>query len=116
MTKEVEYTTNEVIVREGEPGSELYLLIEGVVRVFKSYGTLNETPLSTLEAVSYFGEMAILDNETRSASVVAAEPARLLSLDGPSLKELILLMPDISFQIFRVLTQRVRAAEGRLRG
>jgi CRP-like cAMP-binding protein len=58
--------------------------------------------------------MAILDDEPRSATVVAAEPARLLSLDGNSIKELILQMPEISFEIFRVLTHRVRAAESRL--
>ena len=64
--------------------------------------------------MSYFGEMAIFDNEERTASVVAAERSHLLSLDGRSFKDLILLSPEISFQIFRVLTQRVRAAEERL--
>jgi hypothetical protein len=112
--REVEYFPNEVIVREGDPGGELFLLIEGSVRVLKRYGTASERELRTLSAVSYFGEMAILDDEPRSATVVAAEPTRLLSLDGNSLKELILQMPEICFEIFRVLTHRVRAAEGRL--
>jgi CRP-like cAMP-binding protein len=58
--------------------------------------------------------MAILDDEPRSATVVAMDRARLLSLDGRSLKELIHQMPDISFEIFRELTARVRAAEKRL--
>ena len=70
--------------------------------------------LSTMQAVSYIGEMATLDDEPRSATVVAADASRLLRLEGSSLKELILQMPEISFEIFRILTARVRVAEERL--
>ena len=66
-------------------------------------------------AVSYFGEMAIFDNHKRTATVVATQPCRLLVLEGQSLKELLLQMPDISFTFLRVLTARVRAAEQELR-
>ena len=48
--------------------------------------------------------MAILDDQPRSATIVAREPSRLLALAGTSLKELILQMPDISFEILRVLS------------
>jgi CRP-like cAMP-binding protein len=58
--------------------------------------------------------MAILDDEPRSATVVADGRTRLLSLGGRSLKELIHQMPEIAFEIFRVLTARVRTAEKRL--
>jgi hypothetical protein len=113
ITTEVEYVSGEVIMREGDPGGELFLLIEGSVRVYKGHGTESETLLSTMRAVSYIGEMATLDDEPRSATVIAAEASRLLVLEGASLKELILQMPEISFEIFRVLTARVRAAESR---
>jgi CRP-like cAMP-binding protein len=59
--------------------------------------------------------MAILDDQPRSATIVAREPSRLLALAGTSLKELILQMPDISFEILRVLSARVRSAEQRRR-
>jgi type IV pilus assembly protein PilB len=64
-----------------------------------------------MEAVAYFGEMAALVDEPRSATVVARERSRLLALDGGSLKELIHQMPEIAFEIFRVLNARVRSAE-----
>ncbi len=64
--------------------------------------------------MSYFGEMAALGNENRLATVVASSPARMLCLDGVSLKELILQMPEIAFEIFGVLIARVRTAEARL--
>ena len=116
LTEEAEYLPGELIVREGEPGDRLYLLLEGSVRVVKGHGTPQELELRTLEAVDYFGEMAVLADEPRSATIVAASPARLLSLDGESLRELIREHPDVSFSIFRVLTARLRAAEGRLSG
>ena len=59
--------------------------------------------------------MAVLDGEPRSASIVASRHSRLLSLDGGSLRELVLQMPEISFEIFRVLATRVRVAESRMR-
>ncbi len=114
ITRERSFLPGEVIMREGDPGGELYLLLAGTVRVWKNHGTPNATPLSTLAAVTYFGEMAILDDEPRSATVIAVERARLLSLDGRNLKDLVHQMPEIAFEIFRVLTSRVRAAEKRL--
>jgi HEAT repeat protein len=114
ITREASYLSGEVIVREGDPGGELYLLLEGRVQAWKNHGTPRASCLNTISAISYFGEMAILDDEPRSASVVALDRARLLSLDGRSLKELIHQMPEIAFEIFRELTKRVRSAEKRL--
>jgi hypothetical protein len=114
IAKEVQFLPNEVIVEEGDTGGELYLLIEGSVRIFKSYETASATELGAMRAVAYFGEMAVLDDAVRSATIVASERVRLLAVDGGSIKELILEMPEIAFEIFRVLTQRIRAAEGRL--
>ena len=114
ITREATYLRGEVIMREGDPGGELYLLLEGTRAVWKNHGTPRATLLSTIAAVSYFGEMAILDDEPRSATVVAVERARLLSLDGRSLKELSTRCRRSRSRSSAVLTSRVRAAEKRL--
>jgi len=114
ISREVELVPGEVVMKEGDPGGLLYILLEGSVRVVKDFGESNERLLATMSAVNYLGEMAILDDEPRSATAVAVGPARFLALDGASLKELILQMPEISFEIFRVLTARIRQAESRL--
>jgi hypothetical protein len=112
ITKEVEYLPGEVILRQDERGDELFLLLDGRVRIFTNYGLPNEDEKPELRAVSSFGEMAVLHGGTRTATVVAAERSHLLRLDGNSFRELLLQMPEISFEMFRVLVERVRAAEG----
>jgi len=111
----MEYLPGEVILKQGERGDELYLLIEGRVRIFTNYGLPNENEKHEQRAVSSFGEMAVLHDGTRTATVVAAERSHLLCLDGNSLRELLLQMPEISFEMFRVLVERVRTAEDQSR-
>ena len=115
--KEAQYIAGEVVVREGELGEELYVILEGEARAFKNYGTADETPLTTMSpaGVGYFGEIAIFDRAPRSATVVITRDARLLTLGGERFMDLILQTPGISFEIFKVLTQRLRNAEERLR-
>jgi HEAT repeat protein len=115
ITKEVEYLPGEVILKQDERGDELYLLIEGRVRIFTNYGLPDEDEKPEQRAVSSFGEMAVLHDGTRTATVVAAERSHLLRLDGNSLRELLMQMPEISFEMFRVLVERVTAAEDQIR-
>jgi CRP-like cAMP-binding protein len=101
-------------VREGDAGGDLYVVLSGAVRVVKNHGTPDALHLGDLGAGSYFGEMAIFDDRPRSATVIAAEPTRVLVLAGDRLKELVLQSPEIAFQIFEVLTTRIREVERRL--
>ena len=116
LAEERDFQPGEVIVKEGDAGGELFLLLEGVVDVFQGREGGAREKLGEIVAVDYFGEMAVLDDQPRSATIVAREPTRLLALAGTSLKELILQMPDISFEILRVLSARVRSAERRASG
>ena len=115
--QEVRYLTGEVVVREGELGQDLYVMLEGEALALKNYGTPDEAELTTMtpEGVCYFGEIAIFDSAPRSATVVIQDDARLLRLDGERFMELILQSPEISFEIFKVFTQRLRVAEERIR-
>jgi len=113
-TQEAEYLPGEVIIREGDRGDKLYVLLEGEVAIIKNHGTPSEHRLATMTSSDFIGEMAILDDAPRSATAVAVAPSKLLTLDGMSLKELIRQMPEIAFAIFPVLTHRVRDAERRL--
>jgi HEAT repeat protein len=116
IAREAEYVKGEVIVREGDPGDELYLLVEGSVDVVKSAGTPAEERVNALGVGAHFGEMAVLDGSPRSATVVAASDARVLVLEGSRLRELVHEMPELAFDLLRVLAERLRRAEGRPAG
>jgi len=114
ITQESEYVRGEVIMREGELGDELFCLVEGEVEVLRGAGTPDEMHLNRLGPGAYFGEMAVLDGSPRSATIVAASPVRVLVLAGERLRELAQEMPELAFDLLRVLADRVRSAEQKL--
>jgi HEAT repeat protein len=111
--EEMQYLEGETIVREGETGEHLYVLLDGEVQAVKNRGTPRETLLNVMRPPSYFGEIAILDRAPRSATVIASADSRVLRLGGERFEELILQAPEIAFEVFRVLTARLRAADER---
>jgi CRP-like cAMP-binding protein len=74
------FNKGDVIVREREAGVAFYIIAKGSVEVVKGLGTPNEQVIDTIKAGSFFGEMALFDNQVRSASIRAAEPTECLIL------------------------------------
>ena len=64
------YLPGEEVVREGDRGGQLYLLLEGSVDVVLARGEREEAVVNTIEAIGYFGEMAVFDDAPRSATIV----------------------------------------------
>ena len=107
ITPEKEFAAGEIIFEEGQPGVFLYILIHGKVEVFHRTNS-DEYSIATLGEKECFGEMAILNDEPRSASVRALEPTQVLKLDRNSFRELITERPEISFAIFKILSDRLK--------
>jgi len=107
---EKEFAPGEVIFEEGQPAHHLYFLARGKVEVFHRDDS-GEYPIATLGEEECFGEMAILDDETRSASIKALEPTQVLKIDRDSFRELITERPQISFAIFKILSNRLRLSD-----
>jgi CRP-like cAMP-binding protein len=101
--EELEVDENELIFAKGDPGDRLYVVVDGELRVHDE-GHL----VQFLKDGEVFGEMALLDPDTRLASVTAIKPTRLLSLASSHLDELLNQRPEISTGIIRVLTRRLR--------
>jgi voltage-gated potassium channel len=104
LTRESRYRTGTAIVRAGEKGDELFLVLEGSASVLRQRGL----PSIPLGPGAYFGEMALIDGEVRSATVVADSDVHCLRLSrGPFLR-LLRNEPEVAIVLLRHLAARVR--------
>jgi CRP/FNR family transcriptional regulator, cyclic AMP receptor protein len=79
MMDELDYQPGEMLTREGMPGGQAFLIVEGEAEV-----TLRGEQLATVGAGEFVGEMALLDHSPRSATVTAVTPMRVLVMDPGS--------------------------------
>ena len=103
----------EVIFREDELGEEMYIVRSGRVSIHQDVKE-GRVSLLVVELGGYFGEMAIIDDLPRSASATAEVDTSLFVLHKTDFRSAVQDYPDIAFEILRVMTSRVRAAEARL--
>jgi len=83
------FERGDVILKEGQPGTSLYMLTSGRVRAFRrNAGTGRQDVLGDLKEGAFFGEVSILTGHPRMASVVALTRCELLELDRPTLDEI----------------------------
>lgn len=100
---------NTLIMRQGEPGNSAYLIQSGRVSVYTQHeGKTIE--LAKLEAGQIFGEMALIFDETRSASVKSLEDCTLIVLTRQSFKQKLERSDPTIRAIVQMLTQRVSSA------
>lgn len=111
LTRQHLFHAGDVIIREGDSDRRLFIIASGRVVVIKSLGDKNERRIRTLGANAYFGEMALIDEMVRSASVIASEETQILSLDHWDLRREIEEYPALAVELLRMLSQRIREIE-----
>jgi len=114
ITKEEFYKNNEIIIQEGEMGDKMFIIVDGEVEVYKGNSGKELMVLGKMKKNEFLGEMAIFDEEPRSASIKSITDAHMLTISKDDIKELVLSYPDLSFGIFKGLCGRVREANTRL--
>ena len=97
-----------VIVRQGEPADSAFVVVYGRLKVVTASGGDHESVIAVLRAGDLFGELAILDGGTRSATVIALEPTLLLAIDRRKLHALLPKEPTVSYKLLIVLARRLR--------
>jgi len=105
------YEKGDLIVREGERDGRLFVIVSGGASVVKDLGGPSEKRLRTLGPDNYFGEMALIDDYVRTASVVADDRTEVLSLDQWNIREEIKRYPSIAIELLQTLGRRLKAAE-----
>ena len=110
------FPKNATIFEEGVGGDYMYVIQEGQVKVTKMSEDGREKILEILGPGDFFGEMALLDREPRSASVKTTLHCVLLALSRKDFVALLRRNPDIAMELIRVLSRRLREADEQIRG
>lgn len=103
IAKEVYFEKGQQVIKQGDVGDCLYLIIEGEVEVFS-----DDQEIARLGEKESVGEMSILDAEPRSASVLAASDVVLLEIKQEDFYDMISERPEIAQGVIKVLTRRLR--------
>ncbi len=110
---DVSLTPGEVLFREGDPADRAFVVSSGEVEVLKATER-REVLLAVRVAGDVIGEMALLDDEPRSATVRARSATELLSIPKAALEDLLATSPSASLSILRPLYRRIRETNDRL--
>ena len=116
VTREREYPKNSVILFEDDPGDALYIVSAGQVKVVLIGEDGREVILSVLGDGDFFGEMSLIDDEPRSAHVIAMRDSQLLVLRRDDFQAQLVAQPKIGLKLLRVLVQRLRRADEKIGG
>ena len=100
-----DFKAGDVIFRQGDLAQELFIIQSGEVEI-----RLGNRVLETLPQYSIFGEMALIDNATRSATAIAAGDAKLVPVSEKQFLFLISNTPYFALNVMRVMARRLRAA------
>jgi CRP-like cAMP-binding protein/HEAT repeat protein len=116
--EEVRFAAGETIIRAGEPGGALYIIVQGQVEIAYTAAEVlpDDAPvhLATLGAHAYLGEMSLFDNQPTSASALALEETLTLKLHREPVLALCRHSPDLSLALIHALSQRLREANQRI--
>jgi CRP-like cAMP-binding protein len=105
------YAKDTVVVEEGLAGEYMYVIRTGRVKVTKASDDGREKIMDFLEAGDFFGEMSLLDQAPRSATVRTLEVSQLMALSRVAFLDLLTRSPSLSLAVIRVLTHRLRDAD-----
>lgn len=109
LMHEQEIPENTTVVNEGEAGNCMFIIFSGAVKVEKG-----KQVLATLKEKEFFGELSLLDTETRSASVITLSHCVLFRIDQEPFYDLIECRPEVVKGVIQNLCKRLRAANQRV--
>ncbi len=102
------YPKNTVIITEGDPAEMLYIIVKGKVKILLNDEAGKEVIINCQGPGEYFGELALIDEAQRSASVMTMETSTFSVISKHSFRDLLAKNPNIALSLIRDLTQRVR--------
>ena len=102
------YPKGSMVIREGEEAISLYLIISGAVKIFMDNEEGKEIILNTQGPGEHFGELALVDDQPRSASVMTTQQSKFMVITKQQFKDVLTHHPDIAIGMIKNLSRRVR--------
>jgi CRP/FNR family cyclic AMP-dependent transcriptional regulator len=102
------------IVSEGEPSQTLYILLSGRAKVQRSDSEGKEVILAVLGSGDFFGEMSLIDEAPRSASVITLESCDFMAINKDSFKSMLLQSNEMCMAVMKGLVRRLREADKKI--
>jgi CRP-like cAMP-binding protein len=104
----------EILIEEGKPGDSAYIVVDGEFQVVKK-SDVQDIVIAVREPGEVVGEMALLDQAPRMATVRAVRDSRVLKIRGETLQQLLSQSPSAAMSILHIVSNRLRQNEGLLR-
>jgi CRP/FNR family transcriptional regulator/CRP/FNR family cyclic AMP-dependent transcriptional regulator len=111
MVRRRTYHRGETIFHKGDPGSGLFIITGGQVKIILPSETGEEAMLAVLNPGDFFGELALFDGLPRSATVAAVQNAEVLLLHRDDFLSFVARNPEVAVALFEVLSRRLRATD-----
>jgi CRP/FNR family transcriptional regulator, cyclic AMP receptor protein len=99
----VAFTTGQIIFKEGDAGDFMYVLIEGQVEV-----KIKHNEIGIFEPIEVFGEMALIDAQPRSATIIARSDCKLIRVNQSRFKMFVQKSPQFGVEVMRTMVERIR--------
>ncbi|MFA8343150.1 MAG: Crp/Fnr family transcriptional regulator [Rhodothermaceae bacterium] len=105
------FKKDSIILMEEDDGSAMFVIVSGQVKIARISSDGKEVILCILGESDFFGEMAILDGMTRSATVIATEDTEVFLIERNQFLDLLKTYPEVSISLIKELTKRLRDAD-----
>jgi CRP/FNR family transcriptional regulator, cyclic AMP receptor protein len=118
IAREESHGLGHVIFHEGDSGGQLFLILDGQVRISREVQGMGEEALAVLGPGDAFGEMALIDDFPRSADARVHQRCRVLVISKEAMEDLLFLEKDLAYEILwnfvKILSSRLRETNDKM--
>ena len=108
VTEEIVYPPGKIVIKQGDPGETMYLVIKGELSVIEGQEEGHEIEVDRVGAGDSFGEMALFEDLLRAATVRTDQESHLLVLHKQEFREIVREYPEVALHMCKVLSRRMR--------
>jgi CRP/FNR family cyclic AMP-dependent transcriptional regulator len=108
------YAKGRTLVAEGEPSQSLFVLLSGRAKVQRSDSEGKEVIIAVIGPGEFIGEMSLIDDEPRSASVITLESCEFLSIRKESFRQILMQSTEVCMGVMKGLVKRLRLADRKI--